>query len=61
MSNRNSVYLQIRIDPKLKELLRRVAKAREEDMTTFVKRAVKKELANLGYLSEEEKKALGVQ
>jgi len=60
MSKRKDVWLQIRIDPELKELLRRVAKAREEDMSTFVKRAIKTELARLSFLSNEEKKALGV-
>mgnify|MGYP000164962777 CR=1 FL=1 len=55
-----STLIQIRIDPELKELLRRVAKAREEDMSTFIRRAVKRELARLSFLSEEEKKALEV-
>lgn len=42
------------------ELLKRVAKARGEDLSDFVRRAVYKELADLSFLSEEQKKALGV-
>lgn len=40
------------------ELIRKIAKARGEDLSDFVRRAVKRELARLSYLSEEEKKAL---
>jgi len=39
-------------------LIKRVAKARGEDLSDFVRRAVRKELARLSYLSDEEKKAL---
>jgi len=35
-----------------------VAKARQEDISDFVRRAIARELAELSYLSEEEK-ALG--
>jgi len=49
------------VDPPLKELIDRVAKARGEQISNFVRRAVKTELARLSYLSPEEKKALGIQ
>lgn len=41
------------------ELLKKVCQARGEDLSDFVRRAVKTELARLSYLSNEEKKALG--
>jgi len=41
------------------ELLKKVCGARGEDLSDFVRRAVKTELAKLSYLSEDEKKALG--
>lgn len=41
-------------------LLKRVCKARGEDLSDFVRRAIYKELANLSFLPEEQKKALGL-
>lgn len=41
-------------------LLKKVCKARGEDLSDFVRRAVRTELARLSYLSEDEKKALGL-
>lgn len=55
-----SSWLHVRIDPSLKTLLKQIVEAREEAMSSFVRRAVKVELAKLSYLSEEQKKALGV-
>lgn len=40
------------------QLIKKVARARGEDVSDFVRRAVKRELARLSYLSEEERKAL---
>jgi len=54
------VKLALWIDAKLKELLRKISEARGEDMSDFVRRAIKRELARLGFLPEEEKKALGM-
>lgn len=50
----------VRLEPDIKELARRVAEARGEDLSDLVRRAVKRELALLSYLSEDEKKALGL-
>jgi uncharacterized protein (DUF1778 family) len=47
-----------RMDEKEVQLIKKVAKARGEDLSDFVRRAVKKELARLSYLTDEEKKAL---
>lgn len=41
-------------------LLRKVCKARGEDLSSFVRRAILMEFATLGYLSDEQRKALGL-
>jgi hypothetical protein len=43
------------------ELLRKVSHDRGEDVSDFVRRAVYKELAGLGFLSAAKKKALGIK
>lgn len=43
------------------KLVKQIAKARGEDLSDFVRRAVKMELARLSFLSPEEKKALGLE
>lgn len=40
------------------ELIKKIAKARGEDLSDFVRRAVYRELARLNFLSQEQKKAL---
>jgi len=55
-----SENLSIRITKRDKELLEKISRARGEDPSDFVRRAVRKEFAILCYLPEEEKKALGV-
>lgn len=42
------------------ELLKRVSKARGEDLSDFVRRAIYRELGSLSFLSDEQKKALGI-
>ena len=44
-----------------KLLLQKVSKARGEDLSDFIRRAVRKELASLSYYSSDVKKALGVK
>ncbi len=41
-------------------LLKKTARDRREDVSTFVRRAVLKEIAKLGLLPDEQRKALGV-
>lgn len=53
--------LNIRIDTKDFMLTKKVAKKRGEGLTDFVRRAIKVELARLGFLTEGERKALGVK
>ena len=43
------------------ELLKEVSKARGADLSDFVRRAIYRELASLGFLSEDQKKALGIK
>jgi len=42
-----------------RELLEKVCRARGESFSSFVRRALRMEFARLGYLSQEEHKALG--
>lgn len=42
-------------------LLKKVCKARGEDISDFVRRAIYKELADLNFLPEEQQKALGLR
>jgi hypothetical protein len=50
----------VRITDKDRRLIEKVARARGEDISSFVRRAIFKELASLGYLPDEEMKALGI-
>ena len=50
--------LGVRVEEREKDLLKKVCKARGEDESDFVRRAIK-ELAFLSFLTPEEKKALG--
>jgi len=43
------------------ELIKKVTKARGEDLSDFVRRAIYKELAHLSFLPEDQKKALGIK
>jgi len=43
------------------ELIKQVSKARGEDLSDFVRRSILKELASLSFLSEDQKKALGIK
>ena len=57
MSNQN---IGVRLRGSDRELLDKVCQLRGEDLSDFVRRAVKLELARLNYLSAEQAKALGV-
>lgn len=49
-----------RVPPEIHDLVAKVSKARGEDITSFARRAVLRELAELSFLSDYDKKALGV-
>lgn len=53
-----SKMLLIRLDPSIYSLVKKVSQARGEAMSTFVRRAVLRELANLNFLDEEQRKIL---
>lgn len=60
MSNLNLI-IGVRISEADRKLLDKVCKARGEDLSDFVRRAIRKELAFLSFLPEEQKKALGIK
>jgi hypothetical protein len=51
----------VRITEDLNSKLRTISGARGEDVSDFIRRAILKELANLSFLSDDQKKALGVR
>ena len=51
----------VRLNSRDVVLLKRISKHRGEDLSDFVRRAIRSELARLGYLKPHEKKALGIQ
>lgn len=57
----SNVIIGVRIPKEIKKLLERVSKNRGEDISDFVRRSILKELASLSFLSDEEKKALGLK
>ena len=60
MSNSNLV-LGVRVTERDRQLLDQVCKARGEDLSDFIRRSIKKELAALSFLPDEDKKALGIK
>ncbi len=57
-----SIYVCVRFrDSKLVKLIDMVATQRGEDRSSFIRRSVFEALARLSYLSEAEKKALGIE
>ena len=56
-----SKQIGVRLAPKIYTLLKRITNARGEDISDFVRRAIYKELAALNFLSQEQKKAIGLQ
>jgi len=51
----------VRIQKEDKKLLEIVCKARGEDLSDFVRRSIRKELASLNFYNQETKKALGLK
>jgi len=60
MRERLSENLSIRFSKRDLALILKVSRTRDEDPSSFIRRAVLLELAKLGYLSQEEKQALGI-
>jgi len=57
----SNTIIGVRIPVEDRELLHNVCKARGEDLSDFVRRSIRKELASLGFLSNDQKKALGIK
>ncbi len=53
--------LRIRITSKDRELIEKACKIRGEDLSSFTRRSLKKELAHLGLYNEDELKILGIK
>lgn len=58
---RRDVSLGLRLEKDMHELLKSICNARGEDMADFIRRATKKEMGRMGYLQEDEIKALEVK
>ena len=56
----NMAQIGIRVTSEDKQLIEEVTKARAEDISSFARRAIRKELASMGYYSDDVRKALGV-
>jgi len=52
--------IAVRLTPQDRALLSRVCEARGEDLSSFVRRCIRQELAELGFYPDDIKKALGV-
>lgn len=59
MSKRTEL-IGVRLSIEDKKLLEKFCTNRGEDVSTFVRRLIRRELASFSYYSEEVKKALGV-
>jgi len=57
----SNLRIAVRISSEDRRLLEKVCKARGEQISDFVRRAIKKEFASLSYYPEEVKKALGIR
>ena len=57
----SNLTIGVRVSKEDRELLDLVCKARGEDLSDFVRRSIRKELASLSFLSKDQKKALGMK
>jgi hypothetical protein len=53
--------ITVRMKQKDRKLLEKVCDARGEDLSHFIRRAIRKELASLSFYPEETEKALGLE
>jgi hypothetical protein len=61
MTQEKTKQIGIRIGKEDVRLLRRICKRRGEDLSDFVRRAIRTEMAKLDYLTAADKKALGLR
>jgi len=55
-----TVYIGARVEPELKELIQKVALERGMNLSDLLRFLIRRELAELNFLSEETKKAFGL-
>jgi uncharacterized protein (DUF1778 family) len=55
-----TTQIGVKVTDELASLLREVSRARGEDVSDFVRRSILRELASMSYLSDTQKKALGI-
>ena len=60
VTNELSKTLMFQLSKRDAELLRRISEAKGIDASDFVREAVRRRFAELAFLSQEEKKALGI-
>lgn len=53
--------ISVKIDSEIIALVTKISKDRGEQISDFVRRAIRIELVNLGFLGENERKALGIE
>jgi hypothetical protein len=56
-----NLTLGVRVTLEDRRLLEKVCNARGEDLSDFIRRAIRKELASLSFLPDDQKKALGMK
>ena len=57
----SNLTISLVVPERVNRLIEKVARNRGEDKSSFIRRAIYKELAYLSFLSPEEKKALGIK
>lgn len=57
----SNTILGVRVTQIDRDILDKVCRERGEDLSDFIRRAIRKELASLSYYSEDTKKALGLK
>lgn len=55
-----NTMLGVKVSKQNRELLEKVCRLRGEDLSSFIRRAILKELAELGFLDSKQKQALGL-
>ncbi len=58
---KDSIVTSFRLSRDTHSLVSQVCESRSETLGTFIRRAILKELANLSFLPDEQKKALGIE
>ena len=57
----SNLTIGVRISKEDRDLLDQICMARGEDLSDFVRRSIRKELASLNFLPDDQKKALGIK